>query len=195
MQELENYELFEVYTDRKGEEPYKAMQQELTGYMANPTYLVLEPKNLLEVTRSAYTPSAEEYMDFVKRGQSKTPAFRSLVLTGGNGRIAAIDVPDPGRSDEHATRRKKIAVLEPISPVVADVGEFFSQADANELPSKRRRAYRRAFGATQTFKLAAGVPAGEYSIEVKLITPIYENGEFVEIVSRLKRFAFNVSGS
>ena len=81
---LSQFILIEIFTDRLPEErEYADLQKELTGYNANPTYIVFDSVSHLEVAREAYTNSKRQFLEFLEQGLTDTPAFQSQVRFSG----------------------------------------------------------------------------------------------------------------
>ena len=67
---LSQYELFEIYTDDATSEieaTYREQQIRITGYYANPTYIVLDSRDQLEVARESFTNSSEQLWNSCSR--------------------------------------------------------------------------------------------------------------------------------
>ena len=83
---LSQYELFEIYTDdavSEIEASYREQQISITGYYANPTYIILVSTDHLEVGRESFTNSSKDFIAFLEAGISDTPAFESRIQIEG----------------------------------------------------------------------------------------------------------------
>jgi hypothetical protein len=168
---LERFELVEVYNDHPEEDEYAALQRELTGYNANPTYLVLDSKDRLEVARETFTNSKQRFLEFLEEGLADRPAFRTQVqLTG-------LEIEEAGRP---------VTVLSPRRGLIADEGnpERYLAEDV--------QVYRGRFAGSQEFRVAKGLAPGEYAITVRLVTGLYAGDERVATVAVPQKLRFEV---
>ncbi|MFQ5654187.1 MAG: hypothetical protein ACE5GW_05610 [Planctomycetota bacterium] len=169
---LRRHELFEVFTDGgEEEEQYRRLQKQITGYNANPTYIILSSDDLLEVARSAYTNSGSDFIGFLKKGLTNRPAFRSWI------RFTGLEIK---------IGEERITVLEPDGLLESDPGEpVIYRGEA-------AHAYRGAFRARQAFRVAKGLGPGEYVLRAQLVTGIYDGDERRETISVPVRLPFEV---
>ena len=58
-------------------------KSEYSGYYANPTYIVLDSTDQLEVTRGSFTNSSDEFGEFLAEGLLDRPAFESRIQFDG----------------------------------------------------------------------------------------------------------------
>lgn len=160
---LRQFDSLEIFTDNKYEREYAAVQRRVTGYNANPTYIVLDSENHREVTRTTFTNSKEEFLDFLKDGLRNTPAFASSL------EFQEL-VPLDGQLDD-------TVAFATATPLEADAGT------AVEIYGDKSMAYEGGFRARQSIQLPAELPAGAYRVEAKLITSVYVDGEWQESLS------------
>ncbi|MEM7262150.1 MAG: hypothetical protein AAF488_09185 [Planctomycetota bacterium] len=184
MERLENFELFEIYTDGgKKEDAYRAFQKSITGLNANPTYLVLDSRSQLEVARSAYTNSKEEYVQFIERGQTDRPVFRSTVVYSGLERVL-----EDGRSTREAFITE--------GAIEADAGEVIGKQSGlspeGVVIEVDKRAYSGEFWAKQQFRVADDVPPGRYTLRAKLIGQVWGGEEFITVEGVTAKFQIQV---
>ncbi len=180
---LREYELVEIFTDEPTglEDEYKVAQKEITGLNANPTYIVLDQKSGLEITRSDYTTNYEAFHAFVERGLTGPPVFRSVL------RYEGIDRVENG---------KRYAVLEFDGSVEASPGikvgqqEVFGSSGTLEMVDKM--AYTGSFNAKQKFRIPAGLASGQYTIRAKLIGQIWMGEKFVTVDSATAKFQLDI---
>ena len=167
---LRQFETFEIFTDDPTEGEYNALQREHTGYNANPTYIVLDSKNLLEVARFSFTNSKEDFVAFLRKGLTNEPAFASQI------RFTGIEIQENGEDVE---------VLKPKGVLVADEGtvETYGGDDV--------RVYRRTFSGSQTFVVQKDLD-GEYPLTAHLITGIYQGDERLQTISVSDKVYFTV---
>lgn len=169
---LRQFELIEIYTDRlPAEAEYAALQKELTGYNANPTYLVLDSENHLEVARSSFTNSKADFKEFLREGLADRPAFVSRV------RIAGLTIEEGGEEK---------VVLRSRGPLVSDDGT------AGRFMGRPVTEYRGAFAGSQTFEVGSGLEPGEYVVTVQLVTGLYAGDEREETIALSERIRFQV---
>ena len=166
----QNFETFEVFTDDPSEGDYKALQKKYTGYNANPTYIVLDSENLLEVARISFTNSKADFVAFLKQGMTNEPAFRSQI------RFTGVAIQEDG---------KDVQVLKPVGPLQADIGteETYRGDDV--------RAYRTTFSGSQTFIVQKDLD-GEYPLTAHMITGLYEGEKRLETLSLSDKVYFTV---
>ncbi|MGA1487532.1 MAG: hypothetical protein ACO4CW_12455 [Planctomycetota bacterium] len=158
---LRRMERFEIYTDDPDEKHLAALQREITGYNANPTYIVLDSTSRLEVARIAYTNSKGEFLDFLERGLTDVPAFRSQV------RFTGTTIIEGGED---------VVVLVPEGTLQADAG-----ADA-VYQEQEIRVYDGRFSGSQTFRVGRDLE-GEYPLNLHLVTGLYDGDERLRSLS------------
>ncbi|MFN0060161.1 MAG: hypothetical protein ACKVX7_17020 [Planctomycetota bacterium] len=167
---LRQFELFEIYNDNPAETHYAELQKRLTGQIASPTYLVLDSEHHREVDRYSFTPSAEAFKDFLKRGLVNQPAFRS--------ELGFEELKKRIRGDE-------VTVLVASGDLEYAAGEQLVDSD--------RHVYRGEFWARQQFRVPVGVKPGQYSLVVRLSTSVYTNdGAYLKTLAPAVRIAFEV---
>lgn len=190
---LRQYELIEIYTDSKGEEPYAAYQREVTGLNANPTYIVLDSENKLEVARMAYTVDKQEYLAFLRRGLSDEPQFRSFLKYDGLTLIEKVKDADGNVVMESKDKPKteRVVVLETAGKVEADEGVKVGENDLG----RPLHAYQGAFQGEQEFRVGSNLEPGEYVIRATLVAGVYERDDRTlrGIESRTVRLSFVVT--
>jgi len=171
---LRQFDLFEIFTDDSQspvEDRYRELQKKLTGYFANPSYIVLGSQNDLEVARGAFTNSEQDFIEFLERGLLDLPAFQSYITFGG------LEIREGDRL---------VTVLEPIGALESDEGvaETYLGADV--------RAYRGIFSARQRFRVPDDLEAGSYPLRVRLSTGLYRGDERIETISLAIKLTFEV---
>ncbi|MAW77341.1 MAG: hypothetical protein CMJ95_08155 [Planctomycetes bacterium] len=161
---LGQYELFEVFTDDANSEieaSYRGHQIELSGYYANPTYIVLDSKDHLEVARGTFTNSSSEFSDFLKAGLLDRPAFESRIqLTG-------LQIREAGQDVTVLTREGPWQFSE------NSAGDYLG-ADIDQLVGD--------FGASTTFRVGEDLE-GEYVIRLRLVGGLYRADERIRTFS------------
>ena len=171
---LRDFDLFEIFTDDSQspvEERYRDLQMELTGYFANPTYIILGSENGLEVARGAFTNSEQEFIDFLERGLLDLPAFESFVTFGG------LEIREGDRL---------VTVLEPVGALESAEGTLETYLD------KEAHAYGGAFSARQRFRLGEDLEAGSYPLRIRFSTGLYRGDDRVETISLPLKLTFEV---
>lgn len=190
---LRRYELIEIYTDSKGEEPYAAYQREVTGLNANPTYIVLDSENKLEVARMAYTVDKQEYLAFLRQGLSNEPQFRSFLEFDGLALVEKVKDADGNvvLDDEGKPKNERVVVLETTGRVEADEGVKVGEDDLD----RPLLAYQGAFRGEQEFRVGRNLEPGEYVIRATLVAGVYERDDRTlrGIESRTVRLSFTVT--
>ncbi len=167
---LRQFELFEIFTDDPRELPYAAVQKAVTGYNANPTYIVLDSENHLEVARISFTNSKQEFIDFLKKGLTDRPAFISQV------RFTGVELEERGEAVTVLTERG----------VMESTEGTLESYDGEEV-----YAYRGSFSGRQTFRVARDLD-GKYPITVHLVTGLYSGDERQETVSISRKLYLEV---
>ncbi len=161
---LSQYELFEIYTDDANSEieaTYRDQQILITGYYANPTYIVLDSRDHLEVARESFTNSSKKFIDFLEQGLTDRPAFESRI------QLEGLEIRE---MDEDFT------VLIPETPWQyegAGVGGFQGE-EVSEIAGD--------FNATATFRVGENL-SGEYVLRARIVGGVYDGDE------RLRTFA------
>lgn len=168
---LDQFELFEIYNDHPAETAYAALQREMTGYQANPTYFVLDSKDRLEVARGTYTNSKQVFLEFLRKGLADRPAFRTQVHQDG----LVIEVA-----------RKAVEVLRPRGPLVADLGE------PERYLGEEVRVHRGRFAGSREFRVGKDLEPGNYTLTVRLITGLYDGDQRLRTVSEPRTLRFEV---
>lgn len=153
------------------------VQKKLTGLNANPTYLVFDSKNKLEVARIAYTNSRDDYIAFLKRGLEDEPIFRSVIKYDG---LTIVE----GKGEE----KKTIVVLESESQIDATEGVEVGKTDTG----KARLGYKGAFTAKQAFRVGSDLEPGEYVVRTTLLAGVYFDGKLSEVQSKTIRIPITV---
>jgi len=168
---LERFELVEIYNDHPEESAYAALQREMTGYQANPTYFVIDSKDRLEVARETFTNSKQRFFEFLERGLTDRPAFRTQV------QISGLEIEEAG---------EPVTVLRPKRGLIADEGnpERYLGEDV--------QVYRGRFAGSQEFRLAKGLAPGEYAITVRLVTGLYAGDDRTATISLPRKLRFEV---
>ncbi len=168
---LRQFELFEIYTDDPLEADYTELQRELTGYNANPTYIVLDSESHLEVAREAFTNSKRKFIEFLETGLTDRPAFHSQI------RLTGLSIEEAGKS---------VTVLRPSGSLDSSDG-----AEERYLGGPVR-AYRGTFDGRLTFTVAEGLEPGEYVLTVQLVTGLYQDTERLATISLPRKLRFEV---
>ncbi len=155
---LSQYELFEIYTDDANSEieaSYREQQIRITGYYANPTYIVLDSRDQLEVTRESFTNSSEQFVEFLQQGLTDQPAFESRI------QLEGLQIQEKG---EYFT------VLIPETPWEYQGAEPGSYQDngVSEISGD--------FSATATFRVGENL-SGEYVLRARIVGGIYSADE------------------
>ena len=149
---LRQMERFEIFTDDPSEKHLADLAREITGYNANPTYIVLDSQSHLEVARIAYTNSKQEFIEFLEKGLTDEPAFRSQV------RFTGTTIQEGGED---------VVVLTTDGTLAADEGTT-AQYHGNAV-----RIYDGKFSGSQTFRVGKDLD-GEYPLNVHLVTGLYD---------------------
>ena len=157
---LRQYEIFEIFTDSDSSH-FKPIQKELTGYNANPTYIVLDSNTHLEVARYSYTNSKAAFVKFLKKGLTDSPAFMSQI------RFTGLTIQEGGED---------VQVLKTKGVLAADPGTDEAY-DGEEV-----RVYRGKFSGSQTFKVGKDLD-GEYPLTIHLVTGLYDGDTRLETIS------------
>jgi hypothetical protein len=171
VERLRRFELVEIYNDHPDERQYALLQLELTGYNANPTYLVLDSRDRLEVARETFTNSKQTFIEFLEKGLTDRPAFLThLPVTG-----LVIEVAG-----------EEVEVFETDGPLVADLGE------PERYLGGEVRAYRGRFAGSQELRVAAGLAPGTYALGVRLSSGLYDGDERLATISEPRTIRFEV---
>ncbi|MGE3167035.1 MAG: hypothetical protein AB7O52_19185 [Planctomycetota bacterium] len=164
---LRQFDLLEIYTDNQIEREqlhYDKVQRQVTGYNANPTYIVLDSENQREVARASFTNSKEEFLQFLRAGVTNRPVFRSELIVD---ELTPLD----GQLD-HTVEWPELP-----APKV-DSGR-----EATYL-GQSVRAYMGTFTGTQALLLpSTGLPPGRYRVQARLLTSLYRDDEWREALS------------
>lgn len=164
---LGQYELLEVFTDDATSEieaSYRGHQIELSGYYANPTYIVLDSQDHLEVARGTFTNSSSEFIDFLKAGLLDRPSFESRIQLDG------LQIREAGQDVTVLTRE------EPWQFTGNEVSQYLGDS-AEQLNGD--------FGASTVFRVGEGLE-GEYVIRLRLVGGLYRGDE------RLRTFSLPI---
>jgi len=162
---LGQFELLEIYSDdatSEVEEKYRAHQIEYSGYYANPTYIVLDSADHLEVARGSFTNSSTEFADFLKEGLLDRPAFESRIQLDG------LTFEEAG--DE-------VEVLSRIKPwsFGGQIDGRYREDEVKELGS--------TFQASTTLRVGEELEAGEYFIRLCFVGGLYRGDERIRTFS------------
>ncbi|MEC9476650.1 MAG: hypothetical protein VX764_06405 [Planctomycetota bacterium] len=161
---LGQYELFEVFTDDANSEieaSYRGHQIELSGYYANPTYIVLDSQDHLEVARGTFTNSSSEFIEFLEAGLLDEPSFESRIqLDGLQIREAGLDVTVLTRD-------------QPWKFTGSTAGQYLGSA-AGQLQGQ--------FSAATVFRVGEDLE-GEYVIRMRLVGGLYRGDERIRTFS------------
>ena len=155
---LSQYELFEIYTDDANSEieaSYREQQIRITGYYANPTYIVLDSRDQLEVARESFTNSSEQFVEFLQQGLTDRPAFESRIQLEGlqireKGKDYTVLIPESSWEYEGATQGS------------------YQQKDVSEISAD--------FAASATFRVGENL-SGEYVLRARIVGGIYTGDE------------------
>ncbi|OUU24471.1 MAG: hypothetical protein CBC13_03475 [Planctomycetia bacterium TMED53] len=161
---LSQYELFEIYTDDATSEieaTYRDQQIRITGYYANPTYIVLDSRDQLEVARESFTNSSEQFIAFLEEGLSDRPAFESRI------QLEGLEIREQGKDYTVLTRE---------TPWIYK-GEAVASYQGEEVA-----ALTGDFSASATF-LVGDQLQGEYVLRARVVGGIYDGDD------RLQTFA------
>ncbi len=168
---LRQFELFEIFTDTKSF-ANAPLQKKLTGYNANPTYIVLDSVTHLEVARFAYTNSKADFVKFLKKGLEDRPAFISQV------RFSGTTIQEGGQD---------IVVLKPKGVLKVDAGTD------ETYDGQKIRVYRGKFSGSQKFIVGKDLDGdGKYPLTVHLVTGLYDGDERIETLSVSHKVYFEV---
>ncbi|MEM7167694.1 MAG: hypothetical protein AAF581_19740 [Planctomycetota bacterium] len=155
---LRQFERLEIFTDNKLEGEYKKVQKEITGYNAQPTFIILDSKHQREVARSSFTNSAEAFKDFLRKGLTDQPVFQS---------------------------RLKFSKLVPLDgqmshPIEIDeAGTLTASAGTKTMYlGEEAMAYTGAFEAAQDIQLPGELEPGKYALDATLETSVYVGEEW-----------------
>lgn len=169
---LQQMELFEIFTDNSLETAYKNIQREITGYNAQPTFIILDGKHRREVARASFTNSADTFKEFLKKGLTNRPAFQSRL------RIGKL-VPLDGQYD-HPLELEEAGTLDaPVGTAIQYLGE-------------EAMAYRGEFQGTQSLQLPSDLEPGKYRLDIKLETSVYKGDEWLNSLSLGARLPLTV---
>jgi hypothetical protein len=168
---LDRFDLVEVFTDHEEEKEYADLQLELTGYNANPTYLVLDSRDRLEVARDTFTNSKQHFLEFLRKGLTDRPAFRTQVHQDG----LVIEVAG-----------EEIEVLRPKGPLVADLGE------PERYLGEEVRVHRGRFSGSREFRVGKHLEPGTYTLTVRLVSGLYDGDQRLRTVSEPQKLRFEV---
>lgn len=175
---LGQFELFEIFTDdatSEVEEGYRAKQIEYSGYYANPTYIVLDSTDQLEVTRGSFTNSSDEFAEFLEEGLLDRPAFESRIQFDG---LTIV---------EHGTEVTVLQQQQPWSYEGQQAGNY-RESDVEQLVS--------SFSASTSFRVGDRVEEGEYIIRLRFVGGLYRGDERIRTFSLPIKLALQVtSGS
>lgn len=160
---LRHFERLEIFTDNKHEREYSEVQGRVTGYNANPTYIILDSANHREVARTSFTNDKDEFIAFLEQGKENVPAFRSQVV---------LDELVP--LDEQLEDTVEWPQLDSIVSDPGAVAQYLG---------REAREYTGEFRATQALVLPKELPAGRYRVVARLITSIYEEDSWVRALS------------
>lgn len=173
---LSQYELFEIYTDDATSEieaTYREQQIRITGYYANPTYIVLDSRDHLEVARESFTNSSEQFITFLEQGLTDRPAFESRI------QIEGLQIREKGQDYTVLTRE---------TPWVYQ-GEGAARYQGAEVS-----AINGAFSASATFRVGENL-AGEYVLRARVVGGIYEGDDRLRTFAIPLKLRLNVDGS
>ena len=165
---LGQFELFEIFTDDANSEveaKYRSRQIEYSGYYANPTYIVLDSADQLEVTRGSFTNSGDEFAGFLGEGLQDRPAFESRLQFDG------VSIVEDG---------KTVTVLTREQPWLHEGQEAgtYREAGVEQLGTR--------FFASTTFRVGEQLEEGEYIIRVRFVGGLYRGDE------RLRTFSLPI---
>lgn len=161
---LGQYELFEVFTDdaiSDIEASYRGHQIQLSGYYANPTYIVLDSEDHLEVARGTFTNSSDEFIEFLGAGLLDRPAFESRIQLDG------LQIREGG---------------EDVTVLTREGSWTFSGSTDGDYLGATIGQLSADFSAQTTFRVGAGLE-GEYVVRVRLVGGLYRGDERIRTFS------------
>ncbi|MGE4619816.1 MAG: hypothetical protein AAEJ04_08430 [Planctomycetota bacterium] len=161
---LGQYELFEIFTDDANSEieaSYRDHQIKLSGYYANPTYIVLDSQDHLEVARGTFTNSSSEFVEFLEDGLLDRPAFETRIQLDG------LQIREGGEDVTVLTREG------PWQFSGNSAGQYLG-SDVTQLVGD--------FSATTTFRVGPDLD-GEYVIRFRLVGGLYRGDERIRTFS------------
>ena len=161
---LGQYELFEVFTDDATsdiEASYRGHQIQLSGYYANPTYIVLDSTDHLEVTRGSFTNSNDQFTEFLEAGLLDRPAFESRIQLDG------LQIRESG---------------EDVTVLTREGSWTFSGTSPGEYLGTSAGQVTGDFAASTTFRVGEGLE-GEYVVRVRLVGGLYRGDERIRTFS------------
>ncbi|MDE0960996.1 MAG: hypothetical protein OSB09_09465 [Planctomycetota bacterium] len=171
---LGQFELLEIFTDDATsavEEGYRSKQIEYSGYYANPTYIVLDSADQLEVTRGSFTNSADEFAEFLRDGLLDRPAFESRL------QIDGLTIVENGTEVTVLTRQQ------PWNYGGQQAAEYRQQG-VEQLDSR--------FSASTSFRVAERLEEGEYIFRLRFVGGIYRGDERIRTFSLPIKLALQV---
>ncbi|MGB1070669.1 MAG: hypothetical protein ACPG1Z_03305 [Planctomycetota bacterium] len=173
---LSQYELFEIYTDDATSEieaTYREQQIRITGYYANPTYIVLDSRDQLEVARESFTNSSEQFISFLEQGLTDRPAFESRI------QIEGLEIREKGKDYTVLTRESAWTYQ----------GEEKATYQGTEVA-----ALNGDFSAFATFRVGADLQ-GEYVLRARVVGGIYDGDDRLRTFAIPLKLRLNVEGN
>lgn len=173
---LSQYELFEIYTDDATSEieaTYREQQIRITGYYANPTYIVLDSRDQLEVARESFTNSSEQFITFLEQGLTDRPAFESRI------QIEGLEIREKGKDYTVLTRESAWTYQ----------GEEKATYQGTEVS-----ALNGDFSAFATFRVGDGLQ-GEYVLRARVVGGIYDGDDRLRTFAIPLKLRLNVEGN
>ena len=172
---LSQYELFEIYTDdavSEIEASYREQQISITGYYANPTYIILDSTDHLEVGRESFTNSSKDFIAFLEAGLSDTPAFESRI------QIEGLKISERG---------EEVRVLMP------EGAWDYSGGVASNYMSQPVESLDTRFSATAQFRVGEDL-SGEYVIRARVVGGLYDEDNRLSTFAIPLKLVLNVAG-
>ena len=172
---LSQYELFEIYTDdavSEIEASYREQQISITGYYANPTYIILDSTDHLEVGRESFTNSSKDFIAFLEAGISDTPAFESRI------QIEGLKISERG---------EEVRVLMP------EGAWDYSGGVASNYMSQPVVSLDTRFSATAQLRVGEDL-SGEYVIRARVVGGLYDGDRRLSTFAIPLKLVLNVAG-
>ncbi len=173
---LSQYELFEIYTDDATSEieaTYREQQIRITGYYANPTYIVLDSRDQPEVARESFTNSSEQFLTFLEQGLTDRPAFESRI------QIEGLEIREKGKDYTVLTRESAWTYQ----------GEEKATYQGTEVS-----ALNGDFSAFATFRVGDDLQ-GEYVLRARVVGGIYDGDDRLRTFAIPLKLRLNVEGN